>query len=228
MVNQRRIHMETNSLGTRWNDQTKMRVLAVASLMLVVIVCTQAYLLAKRSGLPTASRASAEEIVQKPLATMPTLTVPDPASTEDFGGMPAHIMNLQKAMDQFFAEQIKHQNDFNVGQGASTLSVPNIDLREEADRYVLRMDVPGADQPSMTVTVEGRTLTIAGKRESAYEDKSGQLVHQERYSGTFERRIQLPGSVKNSEMEAKYDKGVLTVVLPKDTTQSASKTIEVK
>jgi HSP20 family protein len=85
------------------------------------------------------------------------------------------------------------------------------------------MDIPGTDQSKVKATLEDRTLTISGIRDEEVEHKlPGKAISKERRLGEFERSITLPGPVKQDGMQVSYDKGVLTVTVPKDTTQPKS------
>jgi len=94
---------------------------------------------------------------------------------------------------------------------------PNLDLQEEKNRYVARMDLPGADMGNIEAKVEDQVLTVKGKREEVVErsDKDGRTVVHERRMGEFERSIALPEAVDAKSMETKYENGILTITLPK-------------
>jgi HSP20 family protein len=122
---------------------------------------------------------------------------------------------LHQRMDQMFNNAL---SQFPADDPAmiSTLSSPNLDVREEKDHYTIRADMPGADKSSIKVNVEGRLLTVSGERTSVNETKSNdKVVRSERSMAKFVRTIQLPGPVKADAVDAKYDNGVLTLNLPK-------------
>ena len=105
----------------------------------------------------------------------------------------------------------------NSGAGSLT-KIPALDLKEEADRYIVSLNLPGADASSLDVKLEGRQLLISVKTESSNEQKGGgdnQYHRRERLVGTFQRSLTLPGPVKESAMTTDYRNGVLTVNIPK-------------
>jgi HSP20 family protein len=124
-------------------------------------------------------------------------------------------------MDQLFNNSL---NLFPLdGTDLITMSSPNFDLREEADHYTIRADMPGTDKSSINVKVEGRLVTISGQRAAISETKSKDaMIRSERNMAEFVRTIELPGPVKASDVDARYDNGVLTVVLPKAGETNAS------
>jgi HSP20 family protein len=105
--------------------------------------------------------------------------------------------------------------------------VPPLDVRETEDRYEVTVDLPGLEPDAVNVTFEDGTLTVSGKREFASEEK-GETYHRiERSFGTFARSIGLPHTADAERIEATFDKGVLTISVPK-VEAAKPRTIEVK
>jgi HSP20 family protein len=105
--------------------------------------------------------------------------------------------------------------------------VPALDVREADDRFELSLDLPGIDPDAVNVSFEDGMLTVSGKREFADENK-GETWHRiERGFGTFARSVRLPRTADPDRIEATFDKGVLTVAVPKAEAAKA-RTIEVK
>ena len=90
---------------------------------------------------------------------------------------------------------------------------PAVDVNEDDRAVTLRADVPGLDEKDLDVEVSGNRLTIRGSREEAHEDKANR--RHERVTGSFVRTVTLPSYVDPAGVEARYDKGVLTVTVPK-------------
>jgi HSP20 family protein len=92
---------------------------------------------------------------------------------------------------------------------------PAIDVAEDDNGVTLRMDVPGMEPRDVEVQVSGNQLTVRGRREEEHkEEKEGWLRH-ERHSGSFTRSVTLPAYIDAAKVDARYDKGVLTVTAPK-------------
>ena len=101
------------------------------------------------------------------------------------------------------------------------------DLSETADAYQIRMDVPGIKPEEITVQVTGDTVHISGERKEEKEEK-GKTYHRiERRSGRFSETVVLPGAVNDEKVQAEFQEGVLTIMLPK-TEASKTRTIKVK
>jgi len=96
---------------------------------------------------------------------------------------------------------------------------PPVNLWEDDDNLYAEAELPGvtADQLALHVN-EGNLLTIEGER-PAPADVKGQWLRQERGFGTFSRAVELPVAVDADKVEARFEKGVLALKLPK--TQAA-------
>jgi len=95
---------------------------------------------------------------------------------------------------------------------------PRVDVDEEADRFVIRVDLPGVDEASINVKViDEQMVKITGTREKKVEesDDDGNVVRQERRMGQFERSLSLPSPVDGGGMQIERKDGVFTIYLPK-------------
>jgi HSP20 family protein len=139
---------------------------------------------------------------------------------------------MHKQMEQMFQGAFGRFNaspKFNsFSQGLSFN--PTMDIEEHDNKYIVRMDIPGADSSKINVSIEDRLLTISGTREEevSQQGPNAKQLRSERRLGQFERVMTLPGPVKQSEMKADYEDGVLTVTIPKDNASSKSNTITVQ
>jgi HSP20 family protein len=89
---------------------------------------------------------------------------------------------------------------------------PPYDVFEDAESYLVRVEIAGTREEDFLIWMEGDTLIITGERHAA--DISN-IVHGEIIYGEFKARIGLSESVISSEVEASYQNGFLTVYLPK-------------
>jgi len=91
-------------------------------------------------------------------------------------------------------------------------AVMPMDLVREDDRYLLSVDLPGADPGTIDVSVENNTLTIRAER-TARSGQADWLVR-ERPSGTFARQLALGNGLALDRIAASYADGVLTLTIP--------------
>ena len=93
--------------------------------------------------------------------------------------------------------------------------VPEFEIKETDDRYLFKADVPGIALADLDVSVAGRMLTVAGKRESEREKKTDTHYLSERSFGSFSRSFTLPESADENSVTADLQDGVLTIALQK-------------
>lgn len=106
---------------------------------------------------------------------------------------------------------------------------PAIDLVEKDGAYEISAELPGLDEKNVEVRLSNHTLTIRGEKSEEKEDKQKDYYLSERRYGSFQRSFQLPDGVDADKIDAKFAKGVLTVILPKTAeAKKAEKKITVK
>ena len=92
---------------------------------------------------------------------------------------------------------------------------PAVDVYEDDKKIVLKADLPEVDEKDLKVKVEDDVLTVHAERKFEKETKEENFRRVERSYGSFHRSFQLPETVHVDKIDAKYDKGVLKVTLPK-------------
>jgi HSP20 family protein len=107
--------------------------------------------------------------------------------------------------------------------------VPKVDVKEEDKEIVVSAELPGLDQKDIDVTVTEDSVRIAGeKKHEEEEEEKGYYRHETSY-GSFERVIDLPTEVDEDKAEAEFNKGVLTIKLPKsEEAQAKHRKIKIK
>jgi HSP20 family protein len=92
---------------------------------------------------------------------------------------------------------------------------PRLDVVDEGEAVRISADLPGMERKDVEVLVEDDVLVLRGEKklESTREEKGCYRV--ERAFGSFQRMIPLPEDVDAEHAEARFDKGVLTLRLPK-------------
>jgi HSP20 family protein len=96
-----------------------------------------------------------------------------------------------------------------------TLWSPNLDFSETEKEYVVRLEVPGIPKEDLEVNLDGRVLTLTGRREFQKEEKGEEFFWRERQFGKFVRTMQLPAPVDPTKVQAIYAEGIMTVRMPK-------------
>jgi len=91
-----------------------------------------------------------------------------------------------------------------------TGGLPPMETYRKDGNYVVRFDLPGVDPKDLDVHVEGDLLTIKAERKA--EEKGPE--YRETFYGKFERAVTLPHGVKAEKITARYENGVLELVVP--------------
>ncbi|HTW80189.1 MAG TPA: Hsp20/alpha crystallin family protein [Terracidiphilus sp.] len=107
--------------------------------------------------------------------------------------------------------------DFNEGESAMTTAsfIPAVDIYEDSDKVVLKLEVPGIEEKDLDVRVENHTLTVKGERKLDKEEKEENFHRIERRYGSFYRAFTLPNTVDTENIGASYNAGVLKLELKK-------------
>jgi HSP20 family protein len=105
---------------------------------------------------------------------------------------------------------------------------PAVDVAEKEKAYEITAELPGIDQNNVEVKLVNGLLTIKGEKKEETEETKKDYYRSERRFGSFERSFEIPDGVDQNKIEASFNKGVLTVILPKSAEAAKAKTITVK
>ena len=94
------------------------------------------------------------------------------------------------------------------------------DIQDKGDHYLLEADLPAMKKEDIAIDIDGDNLTIKAERRNEHEekDKKGKFVRCERSYGTYSRQFDVSG-INTEGIKAKYENGVLTLSMPKKSTQ---------
>ena len=105
---------------------------------------------------------------------------------------------------------------------------PRVDIIDEGTRICVTAELPGLDREDIEVTVEDGLLVLCGEKKSQSEVEEDGCYRVERYFGRFQRALPLPTDVDPNGAEASFDKGLLTIRLPKTSDGGSSHTIPIR
>jgi len=124
---------------------------------------------------------------------------------------PWSLMNrLSRELDRVFADFTQP-----VVTADTVAWIPSADVREEDNRYVVLVDLPGVEKKDIEVTAEDGVLTIRGERRDEKTVSREGYTRVERMAGRFLRRFTMPEDVQAEGITAKHRNGVLEVSIPK-------------
>jgi len=95
--------------------------------------------------------------------------------------------------------------------------MPPVEIHETAQNIVMTVELPGLDRKDLTIDIEDDVFTLRGEKRSEHieGDEKKEFLLEERSYGSFERSFSLPPTVNVDKVVALFEKGVLTVTLPK-------------
>jgi HSP20 family protein len=124
----------------------------------------------------------------------------------------AFVSRVQRHLDRALGET----QGLSDGADAARVSwIPHVDIREEAERFVVAADVPGVEPKDIEITADKGVLTVKGERSSQKNATADGYERVERASGTFLRRFTLPESADAEAIKATHVNGVLELSIPK-------------
>jgi HSP20 family protein len=104
-----------------------------------------------------------------------------------------------------------------------------VDVFTRGNDLVVRAELPGIDpQKDVDVSVHNGMLTIRGERRQEQVHEGEQWYRMERSYGSFERTVVLPESVNEADIQARYENGILEVIVPKAAEISSTKKVPVQ
>jgi HSP20 family protein len=90
-----------------------------------------------------------------------------------------------------------------------------LDVVDRGNAYQVKAALPGFKPEDVEVTFADGALAIKAQRKQESESKDGSYLRRELTYGDYERRVQLPGDVKEADIKAAFDNGMLTIEIPK-------------
>ena len=93
--------------------------------------------------------------------------------------------------------------------------VPNANVLETADEYIIELAAPGMDKNEFKVEVQEDVVTIEGQHDEQKEERGDEYHRKEFKTTSFKRSFRLPKSVIADGVDAKYAQGILKLTLPK-------------
>ncbi len=101
-----------------------------------------------------------------------------------------------------------------------------VDVIDEVDHIKVIADIPGFNKEDIEIYFENGDLVIRAERKEEVEEKKRDYLRRERRMGKFYRRISLPADINKDEVKAKYNNGVLEIIIPM--TKKERKTVPVE
>lgn len=109
---------------------------------------------------------------------------------------------INRDMDEFYV------NSF-------TTRSPSVNIIERKEDFLIELAVPGMEKKDFSINIDHNLLTIEAKKESKSELNDERYTRREFSFNSFRRSFTLPDSIIHEKIDAKYDNGILNIMLPK-------------
>jgi len=117
-------------------------------------------------------------------------------------------------VDDFLGRELFNWDNSHFSNTQTT--VPAVNILESADNFEVEVAAPGMEKQDFKIQLENNTLTISSKKEQSQEKQETNYTRREFSYQSFQRTFILPRDVVNDEgIAAKYDNGVLHLIIPK-------------
>ena len=115
--------------------------------------------------------------------------------------------------DDFFNDPF-----FSNASSQPTNTLMRTDIRDDGTNYLLDIDLPGFKKEDIQAELKNGYLTIGAVREDSKEEKdtNGKVIRQERYSGSCRRSFYVGDQLKQEDIQATFENGVLKLQFPKE------------
>ncbi len=124
--------------------------------------------------------------------------------------------NALEQMRREMEKVIASYADRDDGDGVVAADwLPAVDVKEEADRFVITADVPGVEPKEIDINMENGVLTIRGEKQRESQEELQKYKRVERARGSFFRRFTLPETADAEKISARFSNGVLEITIPK-------------
>ena len=160
----------------------------------------------------------------------------DDVTSKGKGNVPSRyqdpFQSFRSEMDRLFDSflgGLPSLTSLRQGFPSAQVMTPALDVKENEKEIVVKVDLPGLEDKDINLSIHNGVLSLRGEKKSEHTEERENYHVMERSYGSFQRSIRLPDTIDEDKAEARFDKGVLTITLPKrPETVSAQKKIEIK
>ena len=127
------------------------------------------------------------------------------------------LTRLNETMPSVFDDFFKPWSDLfdNDKWNMRPMNMPAVNITEQPNEYLLSLAAPGMKKDDFKIDVDGNMLTISSEKEENKEDKNKKFTRKEYSYSSFSRCFSLPEEIKQENIDAKYEDGVLKITLPR-------------
>ena len=131
------------------------------------------------------------------------------------------LPSLFNSLFEEFANFDKLDKNFNK-------FVPAVNVAESDKDFTIEVSVPGFNKEDFNIRLDNDVLTISGEHKTEEEENKKNYTRKEFNYTSFERSFTLPETVNTDAIDAKYENGILNIILPKKEEAQVKPTKEIK
>lgn len=132
------------------------------------------------------------------------------------------LNDVELAMDRMFGRRLPLFRPLHRIVDTDAGWTPHVDMYEEGESLVVKAELPGVSKDDIDVSLDHGDLVLKGERKSEHEAKEENYYRMERSFGTFYRRLPMPEGIKEDQISASFNDGVLEIRAPKPASEAAS------
>jgi len=138
--------------------------------------------------------------------------------------LPSTIEDMNRFFDQMMGSFMRHRwpawlkEDWPSLGGLGSLwepEMPRVDVVNRDEEVEVTAELPGVSKDDLEVTLGDNSITIQGSTSQEEKTEEGEYFRREISRGSFSRTVTLPSEVDGENVKASFDKGVLSIRLPK-------------
>ena len=138
-----------------------------------------------------------------------------------------HIGNSEEIFEQFFDDFFNPNMVSKMAELKNDTASFNVDVIDDGDKYIINAELPGVLKENLSLSYDGKNLTIATKTDNFKNEEGVNYIRRERYCGRYERSFFVDNIVADT-ICATFENGVLKIVLEKRPLGKMSKEIRIK
>ena len=140
----------------------------------------------------------------------------DDTTAQDLWTLRQNLSRVKREMDLLIKDMVSGASMASDAVLKEIGGDVSVDILQNEKDIIVKADLPGMEKDKINIALEsGRFLRISGSREMFKSQSAQGVVRQERFSGSFEKTVELPCEVESFGINATYKDGVLEITIPK-------------
>lgn len=144
-----------------------------------------------------------------------------------FGIVPFRNNKIQQRGNVFDIDSLFSDFFNDSFMGFANVNSIKADIKETEKEYVIDAEIPGVNKEDIKLELKDDRLTIAVEKSEETKEERDNYIRRERRSGSYSRSFYVE-NVKNEDVTAKYENGILSIVLPKSETKKINNRIDIQ